>query len=312
MSAHQVHEDELAQAIDWMVRLRSGEAPEELWQACARWRSADPRHEAAWQALQASERLLEMPTPQARIARQTLEGAGRASVSRRQTLKLLGLVSAGWLVLDSSNFRSADYSTAIGQRSSIALTDHTRMWLNTDSAVDRSTSSQPPHIALQRGQIQIAHHAGELAPLLVRSGELRLITRDSRFDLQRQGEHHRLDMLEGSADVQFAHHPVARLTAGQRWLIGADGRRPLRDDHLAPGTWIDGQLVVKRMPLAQLVDELARYRSGWLQCADDIASLPVSGVFQLDDIERTLDALGASLPVKTQRLSRLWARIVPA
>lgn len=70
--------------------------------------------------------------------------------------------------------------------------------------------------------------------------------------------------------------------------------------------------MVRRIALAQLIDELARYRSGWLQCSSEVARLPVSGVFQLDDIERTLDVLSASLPVKTLRVSRLWARVVPA
>lgn len=312
MSPINASDDALEQAITWMVRLRSGEAPEEQWQACARWRAECPRHESAWQALQASEGVFELPSGQARIARQALETSSRVALSRRQSLKLLGWVGASWWVLDTIESRPSDFTTAIGQRSSFALNAHTHLWLNTDSAVDRPTASQPARIVLQRGQIQITHNAPALEPLQVRSGELVLQTREARFDLYRQGQQHYLAILEGSADVQFAHHPMARLTAGHLWRIGVDGRRPVLDSPMTPGTWVQGQLVVKRIPLGQLVQELARYRSGWLQCANEVANLPVSGVFQLDDIEHTLDVLNATLPVKTRRLSTLWARVVPA
>ncbi|WP_442113612.1 DUF4880 domain-containing protein [Pseudomonas sp. NUPR-001] len=308
MSASQVNDDALEQAITWMVRLRSGEAPHDLWQACCHWRSASPEHEAAWQALQASEGAFELPTAQARIVSQALNDAQRSPVSRRNALKLLGLFGASWLLLDTPPPAPAAFATAVGQRRHINLSEHTQLWLNTDSAIDRSGFD----VGLQHGQIQIAHRAPGLAPLQVRSGELLLHTRAARFDLQRLGQQQRLALLEGHADVRIADHAVTRVSAGQQWLANAHGLQALTDTHMTPGTWVQGRLVVKRMALAQLVEELARYRHGWLQCAAEIANLPVSGVFQLDDIERTLDVLSASLPVKTQRLTRLWARIVPA
>ncbi|TDF80816.1 DUF4880 domain-containing protein [Pseudomonas sp. H9] len=312
MNSSPVDEDVLEHAITWMVRLRSGDAPEELWQACSRWRAACPRHEAAWQALQASEGLFDIPTPQARIVRQALDDAGRSPITRRHALKLLGLLGASWLVLNTPPSTPAGFTTAVGQRRQLTLAEHTQLWLNTDSAIGRSSPAQPLLIALQHGQIQIAHHAPGLSPLQVRSGELLLHTRHARFDLQRLGRQHHLAMLEGNAELRVAGHPAVQVNAGQQWLIDAHGRQPLPDTHMIPGTWVEGRLVVKRIALAQLVEELGRYRHGWLQCASEVANLPVSGVFQLDDIERTLDVLSASLPVKTQRLSRLWARIVPA
>jgi len=308
-------DDELEQAITWLVRLRSGEAPDETWQECASWRTASPAHEAAWQALLASEELFELAPSQARLAHQALQDCNRAKFSRRRALKLLGLAGAsagaGWLALGRQT-GTTDFTTTIGQRSSFSLAEHTHLWLNTDSAADRQMDAQPPRILLRRGQIQVAHHAPTLPALQVRSGDLLLETRNARFDLHQQGRLHRLAILDGTVEVRTAHQPMHHLTAGQEWRISASGFHPVSDATLIPGTWVDGQLVVRRIPLAQLVAELARYRNGWLLCSSDVAELPVSGVFQLDDIERTLDALSASLPVKTQRLSRLWTRIVPA
>ena len=74
--------------------------------------------------------------------------------------------------------------------------------------------------------------------------------------------------------------------------------------------WTRGQLVAKRMPLGDLSAELARYRHGWLHCDPAIAQLEVSGVFQLDDIDRALSALSDSLPVRIERFTPLWTRVV--
>lgn len=315
MSTAHWSDDELEQAITWLVHLRSGEASDKTWQECTSWRTASPAHEAAWQALLASEELFELAPPQARIAHLALQDCNRTKLSRRRALKLLGLAGAsagaGWLALGTPT-GTTDFATTVGQRSSFSLAEHTHLWLNTDSAADRQVDSQPPRILLQRGQIQVAHHAPTLPALQVRSDELLLETRNARFDLHQQGRLHRLAILDGTVEVRTAHQPMSHLTAGQEWQISASGLHPVSDAALIPGTWVQGQLVVKRIPLAQLVAELARYRNGWLLCSSDIAELPVSGVFQLDDIERTLDALSASLPVKTQRLPRLWTRIVPA
>ena len=75
-------------------------------------------------------------------------------------------------------------------------------------------------------------------------------------------------------------------------------------------TWAASAVVAKRMRLDDLTAELARYRHGWLRCDPAIAQLEVSGVFQLDDIDRALSALSDSLPVRIERFTPLWTRVV--
>lgn len=47
-------------------------------------------------------------------------------------------------------------------------------------------------------------------------------------------------------------------------------------------------LMADRMPLAEVLAELARYRRGLLRCDPQLARLAVSGAYPLLDLRRTL------------------------
>ena len=100
------------------------------------------------------------------------------------------------------------------------------------------------------------------------------------------------------------------IAAGEEYLINLDGSQRVEASPLNASAWTRGQLVAKRMRLGDLTAELARYRHGWLRCDPAIAQLEVSGVFQLDDIDRALSALSDSLPVRVERFTPLWTRVI--
>ena len=66
------------------------------------------------------------------------------------------------------------------------------------------------------------------------------------------------------------------------------------------------------MRLADFVQELSRYRPGWLRCDPAVADLRVSGVFQIDDTDRALAAVAHALPVRVERRTRYWVTLIPA
>lgn len=74
--------------------------------------------------------------------------------------------------------------------------------------------------------------------------------------------------------------------------------------------WTDGLLTARNMPLDAFLAELARYQRGWLRCGPGVAALRVSGVFLLDDLPAALDTLARSLPVRIERATRWWTRVV--
>ncbi len=66
------------------------------------------------------------------------------------------------------------------------------------------------------------------------------------------------------------------------------------------GAWADGLIVTRNMRLADFLDEVGRYRRGYLGCAADIADLRLSGVFRLEDTDKLLALLPRTLPVQVR------------
>ncbi|KSW22745.1 MULTISPECIES: FecR family protein [unclassified Pseudomonas] len=311
----------LDQAIGWLVRLQSGYADEYTQAACLQWRHAHPLHETAWQALQTSEsafrRLAEAPGSVAQDALQRLQGKRHG---RRQALKMLGFGVAitglgGWGLREHSPADwASDYSTGVGERRQFLLSDGTRLQLNTSSAVDVRFSKQRRTVQLLRGEIFIDTGKDIAAPegyrsLWVDSRHAQLQAIGTAFGVREEARGTRLRVEGGIVAIHRAGSQPIRVLAGEEYLISADGSHNVVSPAMNSSAWTQGLLVAKRMRLAELLAELARYRHGWLSCDPAIAGLEVSGVFQLDHIDQALDALGDSMPLRIQRFTPLWTRV---
>lgn len=76
--------------------------------------------------------------------------------------------------------------------------------------------------------------------------------------------------------------------------------------------WTRGRLVVDGWRLDRLLAELQRYRSGYLGCAEQIGHLKVSGSYPLDDTDMALGVIARALPVRVERYTHYWTRLVAA
>lgn len=311
----------LDQAIGWLVRIESNGATPEVLEACQRWRQADALHETVWQALQKSDATFQnLAVLPGSVARDALGRLNSNHHSRRQALKLLGmglLASGvtGWSLRDSTLVPwGADYATGVGERRQFLLTDGTRLQLNTASTVDVQFSAQRRLITLRRGEMFIDTGKDSAAPggrrsFWVSSRHAQLQAIGTAFAVRDEQHGTRLRVEDGVVAIYANGEPV-RVAAGEEYLIDARGSHRVEISAFNASAWTRGQLVAKRMRLQDLTAELARYRHGWLHCDPVVAQLEVSGVFQLDDIDRALSALGDSLPVRIERFTPLWTRVV--
>uniref|UniRef100_A0A914YWC4 Uncharacterized protein n=1 Tax=Panagrolaimus superbus TaxID=310955 RepID=A0A914YWC4_9BILA len=64
------------------------------------------------------------------------------------------------------------------------------------------------------------------------------------------------------------------------------------------------------MRLDELIAALARYQPGFLSCDPAVGALRISGAYPLSDIERSLSAIERVLPVRTERRTAYWTRII--
>lgn len=314
----------LDQAIDWLVRLHAGADTAPVQIACAQWRAADPQHEAAWQALQTTEACFRsLPPINPGAARAVLEQVGQQRLDRRQALKLLSVIAiaggAGWLGAQQLPWQRwrADYATTIGERRNLLLADGTRLQLDTGTAVDVQFDEQRRLLSLQQGQIHI-DSAGQFdrpqdpRPFWVVTHEALLLAPAAQFAVRQNAGHSSLRVSAGEVVIQQPRQSAVRVEAGQEFLIEKRGARRIAHNPLDASAWARGQLVVRQIRLGQLLQELSRYRRGWLRCDPVVAGLRVSGVFQLDDIDQVLTALSATLPVRIQRTTPFWTHVLPA
>lgn len=320
----------IEQAITWSVAMRSGTAGTEVKQACDAWRATTLEHERAWRCIQ------QLEAPFASVlavgaAAPAIAGAGRRvleytalqphGLSRRRALRAVCVTTAAGALGYAGYARLAprgDYATAAAQRRTVVLADDTRLELDAASAVDVRYNAQARTILLRKGQILVhtghrSFDGGALSPFWVVTQQGRMQALGTRFLVRLDGSSTVVQVDEGTVGV---YGPGARvptlLSPGQAQRLYDDGRVSAMPGQPDASAWTDGSVVAQSMRLAELIDRLRPYRRGWLLCAPSIADLRVSGVFGLDDTDLALSALARSLPVRIERLTDYWIRVIPA
>lgn len=307
------------QASEWMARLWSGEASEDDKAACKQWRAAHPDHERAWNRLQLMEdKLHGIPRE---IARHTLrESAATAYLTRRQALKLLGLITVTsgsiHLVRESNVWQSAfsDYSTQIGEIREITLPDGTHIMLNTATAIDIYFNNQERRIILRSGEILIttaSDSAMTYRPFRIQSRQGMIEALGTRFVVRQDADISRVTVFEGAVEIHPEHalDTAVQVGAGQHTTFSAERIMPPVAMQENAAAWSKGILVAENMRIADFLIELNRYRSGLLRCDSAVSDLRVTGVFPLYDTDRALLNLTLGLPVRVVYRTRYWVTV---
>ena len=309
------------QAIHWLLRLRNNHGNARLSHQCDAWRAEHHEHELAWQRVQSLQAELShnlRAVPGAQVAFHTLENSAQG-LGRRQALKLLSgavlMGSAAWLAKDTSVWQQwrADYATATGERRGFQLPDGTRIELNTASAVDLDYTAQQRLIKLNRGEIIVTCGGNDEGAAFNRA--LRVQSRHgfyepthARFILRQDSDCTRLSVTHGRVTIHSAGTSVEAL-AGQTYLIDHHQVRPAPPPDMDAGAWVDGLIVTRNMRLGDFLNEVGRYRPGFVTCAPAVADLRLSGVFRLEDTDKLLAILPQTLPVQLRYHTRWWVMI---
>lgn len=296
------------EAARWLALLGSGEARDADHRELQRWRERSSAHEQAWQKAQAlRQRLSQLPSGLA------LASLDRPDLGRRIALKraltVAALTPVAWLSYRQLPVAawSADLRTATGERRSLDLPDGSLLQLNTASAVN---------LDFREGRRRLELVAGEIA--LRSPGELQLETRQgwlqvaqAEFCVRQFDAGCLVSVVHGRVRLQPRQGAALSLEAGQRAGLSAGGvTRVERFDTLLPG-WQQGLLMVDNQPLGAFLRELDRYRPGVLRWDPALEALAVTGTFRLDDTDRALALLAASLPLEVRYHTRYWVSLVP-
>lgn len=311
----------LQQAAHWYVQLNDqqvGEQERQRWQA---WLAQSGEHQDAWRYVQrVGERFAPLQgAGDSQAASKVLRGTGRTSVTRRQTLKSLLILTSGSL-LGFSAWRqtslpatlerwTADLSTGTGEIRETRLSDGSRVWLNALSALDVRFDSHQRLLDLQLGEVLIDTAKDLLRPLLVQTRHGLLQAMGPRLSVRQDPDRTLLSVFEGAVQVRLANAQVQVVPAGRQMAFSQERFEPQLPVSPAREAWRRGVLLADNLPLGQLLEELSRYRHGHLACDPSVAQMPVMGSFPLKDTDQALRLLAAALPIRVEKPMPWWVNV---
>ncbi|MDU8618607.1 FecR domain-containing protein [Pseudomonas syringae] len=315
------HYEVLQQAAAWYARLGAEDAGDSERRKWQNWLSQNEEHRKAWALVEKiGGRFAQFQDPLERNgAYKVLQSTSSSSMSRRQTLLSMGVLALGgalgWHLLNNGESGSlfasirADLSTSTGETREFTLADGTRIWLNTASALNVTASPDVQALQLLKGEVLID---------AIRSRNKRTQVKTLNGKAQAYSAEFSARLLNDDATcITVYSGEVSVMAADQRCDVHAGQQITLYGDRLdspqpAPASgraWTSGILVAEGMPLLQFVNELSRYRHGYLACDEKIAGLRVVGTFSIKDTDRALAALASVLPVTIKRTLPWWVTV---
>ena len=310
-------------AAQWLVRLHGGALSPDEQLAFQSWRASDPAHAAAWQRAELVCGTLASVPP---ALRQTADAAPPSPQRRAVLYGLAGLIAAGpalWLASQSAPWQAwrAGIRTARGEIRHMTLPDGTQLVLNTETAIDVRFDDAARQVVLHAGEIHVAtahDRAVPARPFLVRSSNGAVRALGTRFSV-RQGAsvlapRTQVAVSEGAVEIAPVQAPEAlhRVAAGRQGSFDDVAVSALTPLSPHADAWLRGVLIAERMPLGEVLEQVARYRHGVLRCDPALAALPVDGIFQLNDPDNILLLLQHSLPIRLARRTRYWISVEAA
>lgn len=303
-------------AIAWQLSLDSGDGSVVEQEEFAKWLASNDEHARAWRQLGMLDQRFSAAAGPARAALlQSREGIRQRVRKLGSGLASIALVCGLALFAGERyvpiHYWLADQRTATGEQRTLKLTDGTLINLNTHSAIDVRFDEKRRLIVLQEGEILVETGHNDARPFYVqtRDGSLRAL--GTRFIVKREDDATRLSVLQSAVAAQpGALHTEQIFKQGQQVLMRSHGLGPALAVTHAADAWTRGMLVVDNARLGDVVEELSRYRSGYLGVDKSVADLRITGSFPLHDITLALNALLPTLPVQIEQHTPWWTKVI--
>ncbi|MFD3224160.1 FecR domain-containing protein [Rahnella aceris] len=314
----------LQQAANWYAEVQDISSPQTYPAALQRWLDESQENQLAWQyVLNISQRFSPLRENGERQAAAFTALTQRThNAGRRQVLKMAAWISVGTLLAWGSwphtPLRNlvlawhADYHTPHGEITSFTLADGSRIWLDTDSALNVDYSPTQRALQLLNGRMMIETAADPHRPLTIVTAQGKMRALGTRFSVQALGDTSVLQVYQGAVEVSPAAISDASIVqAGQAMAFRRDGFGPVSSLRNTEPAWPRGLLQADNLPLGEFIKRLSAYRRGYLGCDPAVSALTVTGTFPLHDTDMALDMLTNALPVQLNRRFSWWLTVAP-
>jgi transmembrane sensor len=286
-------------AARWVTVLRRGQPSARDRRALQAWLQADTANAAALDMmLDVWDRLEPLRPRAAGMAltasrRKPRPVGGAATIWAGIWAPLGGLAAAGLAaaVLIWPPSSQATYATAVGEMKSIALSDHSQIWLNTGSRLKVKLTPFGRQLALEQGEAEfkVAHERFRAFVVSTPTASVRATGTD--FSVRTETDGARVVLVQGTVTVRRNDDGRAQaITAGSSLMAPTTGAFQLTQaDPQADLAWRRGELVFYERPLGEVAAEFARYTGVKVRFADPSAPrVRISGAFRATDFKSFL------------------------
>lgn len=314
-------------AAFWDARLRSPLCAEADRVAFAAWRSADPDHEAAFDRLQLGLKVLHDayaydPELRAMRAEAVAKAPGRPRLGQAGVaaavvgaIALAG-VGAWWLSRPAPEAPTPQltasapslYQTGVGERTTVILSDGSKVTLNTRSRLEVSYAPGRRDVTLAAGQALFDVAKDTARPFVVTAGSRRVTALGTRFDVRLDARRVQVTLIEGKVMVVSTRPPVwdalvptrQDLVPGEKLIASNTSQQVERvhADLAAETSWRDGRVVFEDTPLAVAVAEMNRYSAAPILIGDrSLDDIRVNGMFRTGQPMSFVGAVTTYFPI---------------
>ena len=289
----------MAEATRWFVALHEAPSDRGVEPAFVVWRDADPRHAAAYARLQrlwgASGHLPTLARPAPLLDRRALlrnvAGAGAA---------VAVVAGGGRLILGAHPF--ADHRTRTGERSTVILTDGSRIELSTATALIVDLTAQRRRIRLLEGEawFQVAPDASR--PFVVEAAGGSTTALGTAFAVALDGDAAEVSVTEHA--VRVVRGGQAQVSEGQSLGYGPRGVGAVQAADPLALAWREGRLAFVNRPLGEVAAALDRWTGGRTVVLDEaLAARRVTLTLGTEDAGDGLRRLAGATPMRITRLT---------
>lgn len=322
-SPHFIH---LEEASEWFAVLSDelvSDAERDAWRM---WLETDAEHRKAWQQVESVGAMFTSFRGDSlqQAAGHVLDTSRSRDISRRQLMKgvmsVTGVASLGWFSWEQTSLPSmvaswtADFHTSVGEVSHFALGDGTKVWLNTNSAMNRANSSTLRLLTLVEGEALFETDAqvnGRPFSIACQQAVMKTTTNKARFCLRHLSNQRAiLAVYDGTVILTpLSSGAVRTVSAGEEVVFDEQSIGHSQPALAIHESWTRGLLIVDDMALSDFIAEVGRYRHGYINLDPSIASLRVIGTYPAQDANLVFDMLESAFPIQVKRVLPWWTSI---
>lgn len=301
--------------------MRMNETPQDAevdrqWQA---WMQRSDMHVAAWTRICRTWAALGKQPPLTQTTPVQPVGTARQISRRRTYLSLGALLAIGLSVAvfgPALRIRlDADFRTDAGEMEIVTLADGSRITLAPETAIAEDFHASARGIRLLAGEAFFEVTPDPQRPFTVETGSASVRVLGTAFNVRETADGTRVELAHGAISLTptgNAGETIA-LSPGDVVTVAKTSGETKRSQ-VAPGeiaVWRDGQLSVSDETLGDVVGLIQRQHTAWIMLQGDVASLRVTGLYDLRDPDKALTALIAPFGLRMRTVSP-YLRVISA